>query len=1291
MSQKMTREFTQDISGSSGKSAAQPTQFHTPNTIRSRARLKLLYAISAGPVEGMAAGAASLKLDGVPVGDATSNALNIGGVNWRFSHGDSDEDDAVGGDVGVMNDGFNAVEVSEPVGHRLLKDLPHSRVSPHQHTQAGDMAKLTLQFPLGLARSSDIGVVGAQVRLKFETRNPDGTWSFRAERVISEKQTSAFEIQISISFNQQYTQQRPAVRITRLNSTSTTSEVADRVVWKAISWMKADRLSYQGVSTLAVTYDAEAFGQRLPQLELSIKGRLVRVPVNYDPKVRHYDGIWNGKFKLAFSNNPAWVVFDLLTDKTWGLGLDPGLIEAFDLYELAKYNDEDVDDGQGGVEPRFLFDAVLARRVSAPELIKQICSAMHVIMFWSAGRLRFVQDRPQMPVMWITNDHVIDGKFVYAGTGQREQYSHALVSFTDPDRGGAIAVEAEMRRDVLARQGYSAKEVALLGCCRRSQARRHARWLLEKSDDRLFAVTWRAGLDYFAENPIRPGDVIRITDRMQGSFGAVGRMKLSTDSNGKVLVQISQFHKEGQALATYEAEDGSTQHDIQVTISHDQWAEDHLIAITPVGDWPKSPAVDKSIMLRSVRRGTTGFDFRITSVREVNDFQVEIQAIRHDNAAFHRIDTNLDIPARASEGLPDFTQPLPTATDVRVTQPQHVDGQDRLRDVVISWTAPLDNRVARWMISAAGPSGEEVTISAATPPQALRDLALGEWQIKIEAMDWLGRRGEGVDTRYVVQADPAQAIAPSGPMMVAGYGQLIISWDMAGQPHDAMVEVLELRSPHDITPRLIHVAAGTTVSLASSAGVMRYFKLRTRLRGGSLSALTIALEGAALAEPVGQDGQDGQDGVNGVDGQDGLDGVNGQDGVDGQRGTILGEGAVQTARWSTPAARDAVFRLTQDTPMVGDVVTLRKETKPHWAETRRFDGAAWIATTAMLSGEAIAKDTVPASRIKFDETVLASSDDGQKLTLGAVPADLITTGVLRSSNYQKNERGFHIDTAGTAELNNAIVRGVLDSAQIKSSVMVASARVIPTEDQDAFFTLENERPITYLRRTINGQDLELGPMMISSNIGQRRFQDSRKIVVACNNPTGNMAAGINNEFTRFWAKTPLITGYFNYEASGTPWGEDITHGRIKVTLKTTAGKTTAGRVLATSPIFRLDQRRGFQNRYYPDRGWLNPSLDRNKIILLPYTAGFHLSSSIRVERHVTRHASDGRSFTNRLNIRVIAGAEFLHDPAHDDDDTGLIMTCRFDFGEDFPSANNTPTKVLNGFYFTTDIDATTHA
>ena len=139
------------------------------------------------------------------------------------------------------------------------------------------------------------------------------------------------------------------------------------------------------------------------------------------------------------------------------------MIEAFDLYEIAKYNDGNVSDGKGGVEPRFLFDAVLARRMAALDLIRQVCSVMNVIMFWSAGRLRFVQDKPQEPIMWISNDHVIDGVFSYAGTGAREQYSHALVSFHDPDHAGGIAVEAEMRRDVLAKQGYAAKRLRFWG------------------------------------------------------------------------------------------------------------------------------------------------------------------------------------------------------------------------------------------------------------------------------------------------------------------------------------------------------------------------------------------------------------------------------------------------------------------------------------------------------------------------------------------------------------------------------------------------------------------------------------------------------------------------------------------------------------------------------------------------------------------------------------------------------------------------------------------------------------
>ena len=303
-----------------------------------------------------------------------------------------------------------------------------------------------------------------------------------------------------------------------------------------------------------------------------------------------------------------------------------------------------------------------------------------------------------------------------------------------------------------------------------------------------------------------------------------------------------------------------------------------------------------------------------------------------------------------------------------------------------------------------------------------------------------------------------------------------------------------------------------------------------------------------------------------------------------------------------------------------------------------------------------------------------------------MPADLITTGVLASANYVQDVSGFSIDTAGTAELNNAHIRGVLESSEIKGSVMVASSRVIPTENETAFFTLENERPITYKTRTISQQKLILGPMMVVHSSGTRRFNDGGKIILAADNPIGTVPGGINNEYTRFWARTPLIKAQFRFDAQGEPWGENITHGKIQVTLK-----TSGGRELATSPLFRLNQNRGLGNIYYTDTLWSNPKRNRAKTILLPYAHGFHHSSIIRVNREVVVHSSQNKSYTKSLSVHIGAGASFRHNTASDNDETGLMLEITFDFSEDFPTTGSQTTKVLNGFYFSTDIQATTHS
>jgi len=1214
----------QAITGQGGGKGGSPQQSFVdqPNSIRSKATARLLMALSAGPVEGLQHGAKDIRLDGVPLISPKDGSANFSGITWEMREGTSDQD------VPRL-DGFNMIETTVSV----IRTLWHGR--PVTRSGNGEAARITLRFPGGLVKQEDDGIFGATVRIAVDRRRPDGSWHRAITETIAEKQTSLFELQYLVRFEGVYDQgTSPAVRVRRLTPDSTGDKTRDRLDWVAVTWLRSDRLTYAGISTLALSLSAESTSGRLPDISVDLQGRLLRVPINYDPVKRQTTGLWNGAFKTTWSNNPAWVILDLLTDRDWGLGLSDTKIEIYDLYAISRFADEDVDDGKGKKEPRFLFDAVIARRLSASQLIRQICASIRVMMFWSGGRLRFVADKPASPVLWLTNHHVEDGTFIYTSPSANTAFSHALVTYTDIDAPGGVAVEAETNPSHLARFGYAAKEVGLIGCRRRSQARRHARWLLEASALDLHSVSWNASLDHFAENPVRPGDVVRVYDANRAEPGVTaGRfLRNAVPDKGDLPAGayiFDQLITAGSAKVDIEAANGVWVENIAVTASAVTVDGRSLSLITPdAGTWAQTPAKGGAVVVRQADDGetviaaaTAGREYRVLMVREMDGHKLEVSAIRYDAGLYDRVEKNLTLDTSASAGRRQFDLPLPAATGLSLTQPGRLPEGGTGRDLHIGWTPPTDARIAYWRLHGTGPDGELAHAEVTAPPAILRSLAPGVWTCRLVAVDWAGREGQPASSSVTIKADPVSPEPPRGAGLAPGYGQLTLIWSGNDLPEGAAVEVLEYEHKDDNEPLTISRVVGSMLILPDrTPGEDAYFRLRTRLKGGTVSDEGNMLSGAALAFPLPEDGE---------------------------RGTIMASAQVTSPAWSNEVAATAISQITGDPPRPGDVVTLSSSVSSGWAETRRFTDPQWEVTAPMLAGDQIAQGTLPASRLVLDETILKSEAATDQLTLAAVPANLITSGVMQSTSYDKGKSGFRIDTAGQAEFYSAHIRGVLEGSRIESSLLVSAVQTIPTEAGGRFITLDAPRPLRYYQRRKQNKTLTLGPVDIDVDDHSDRYGDKHKVVVAANDPIGNTVDGYNDHYAIYWAFEPRIKVTAAAGRSGEPWGQYITKARLKAKIM-----TQSGRVLAESNITDLSDKAIWKHK-------TNPLTD---YVLLHKVDGFRKGSHILISRTTAweNGTGNGRSYTNYLLVNMDLGARFSFTDGDTEGD-GLMMEFLLDF------------------------------
>ena len=1233
----------QAVHGSGGKGDDAPAYYRQPDTIRSTGTVRALCVLSAGPVFGLANGNQSLLLDGTPYADSTGN-VNVEGITWQVTTGGADQ-------TPLNHHAFNSVERAEAVGQTLLHNQPVTR------TGRAEAARLTIRFPTGLLQQTDAGIFLAGVRIRIETKLASGgAWQAVKTDAINEKQSSLFEKQYLIpapsTTGNSDTAPRFSIRVTRLTEARDDSNVRDRVDWGVVTWITHDRLSYAGLSLLAITASAEGMSGRLPRLAVEMKGRLVRVPSNYNPDTRAYNGIWDGQFVMRWSNNPAWVLYDVLVDRHWGLGIRADAIDRYDFYDLARYADELVDNGGGGSEPRFLFDAVLRRRESAAALVGRICAAVRAVVFWSGGQLRCIVDKPRDAVLRLTNAHVEDGRFVYSTATRQAGFSHAVVSFADPDSPNGVGVEAETSPALLARHGFRQHEVQLLGCQRRSQARRHARWLLETAAAGLHSISWRASIDHFADSPIRPGDVVAIYDAHRFARTAIPfRISLKNGAMWVMRPIASHFADDASLKLRYETATGWA----EVPITATDMATTGTTGITrskilpqPArgSGWPTPPLAAGVALVWNSNDSPTATSaplYRVVGLREIDRARVEVDAVLHDASKYSRIDSAAaSIGTRQGKSL-DFSTPLPIASGLVASQLKFGSG----RDIQLSWTPPLDARIAEWQLEAKGPESETRTWRVSAPPAVMIAANAGGWQFAVRAVDWTGRRGKAANLSHTVAADAITPTPPTGVSIIAGYGQLALTWTRPAATANAEVEVWEYpNATSNVGEKIASIQADSWIALGRPAGTTAYFRVRTRLAGGTVSAFSNRVSAAALALPA--------------------------DGSDGKRGSIIASKQSSHGTWRDSDAVAAIALLVSGGAVAGDLVTLWQATPSVWSETRRYDGSAWQVVDAVLSGKQIAQQSIPASRLLIDSNSLTSDSDSGALKVGSLAASHITSGTLQSSNYAADEAGFSIDMTGKAEFNDATIRGVLLGGRIEGTTLVSSIDTTPTEAGKPYVTHSVPRRLTYKTR-LHDRDthkLTIGPLIVSPDAASRRLNDARNVVLAYNDPHGAVAGeAINANFSRFWAESPKFALTLDMTRSGSPWGQNVTTGQLQVRLE-----TESGRKLAECDVIDLGR----------NRTWQNASRNTTRRHILRSLDGFATGSYVAVSRSVTQEASgQRRTFTSGISIRMEMGTIF----SYQSDTTtgeGLQMKILANF-----ATTGLTIDVTNSFYHSIKIEGAT--
>ncbi|HGG8740862.1 TPA: phage tail protein [Enterobacter asburiae] len=489
------------ITGAKGGSQKQHTPVEQPDSAQSMARCRMLLALGEGEFAG-GLDATRIFLDGTPLGNP-DGTMNFENVSWDFRPGTQTQ---------TPIPGFPAVENETTVGVSLTKATPWTRAL--SNTQI-DAVLVRIGIPGLQQQENDGDIVGTTVQYHIDLAVDGGAYSTVMTKTVTEKLSSLYELTHRINLPKASTGWQ--IRVVRDTDDSTSQMLQNKTQVQAITEVIDARLRYPHTALLYVSFNAKSFNN-IPKISCMPKGRIIRIPSNYDPIARTYSGTWDGTFKWGWTNNPAWIWFDVLTEPRFGLGrrVTPEMLDKWELYRIAQRCDQKVPDGKGGsgTEPRFMFDVYIQSQADAWQVIKDIAAGFNGMTFWGNNMFNVVSDMPAdtTKLQILTRASVV-GKPVYSSGSEKNRFSSALINFSDPDNHYQDRTTAVMFPELVRQFKFKQTQITAIGCTRESEAQRRGGWAVySNSLDSI--ITLQTGLDGFV---FVPGTVFAFADeRLSG-------------------------------------------------------------------------------------------------------------------------------------------------------------------------------------------------------------------------------------------------------------------------------------------------------------------------------------------------------------------------------------------------------------------------------------------------------------------------------------------------------------------------------------------------------------------------------------------------------------------------------------------------------------------------------------------------------------------------------------------------------------------------------------------------------
>lgn len=748
---------------------------HTPveakETSRSKQLVKIVEILSDGEVAGLANGMKSVYLDNTPVQNS-NNSYNFKNFSLQGR---------VGSQVQGVLGGFNTSEKEVSVGAQVKNNLPITRTIT-------DSKVSRLRFTIGVQSLSNIEENGDIKETEVNLAITIGG--------------TVYPVTIFGKYSSQYLQQHtfknlpPApftIKVERLTADSNSQRLQNNTVWSSYTEVIDTEFTYPNTALIGVKFDSEYFGN-IPNRTYDLLGIKVKIPSNYNPKTRQYSGVWDGTFKIDWTDNPAWVLFDIVTNKRYGLGNRLGEFGAdkWTLYQVAQYCDQLVPDGFGGREPRFTCNAWLTEQRSAYDVINDICSIFRAMPVWNGQQLTVVMDRPADPVWTYTNANVENGEFNYTFSAKKARHNAIQVEYADKDNSYERAIEYVSDDESIRRNGLNVKKITAFGCTSRGQAHRTGLWLLQTEKLETKTVTFTVGAEGLMHIP---GDIIKVADTYYAGTNIGGRV-LAVD--GKKVTLDREISISGNSYFSYISQNAKHQDIKIISVKGAEVTLDQApTGLEVYGVWSLST------------RQVTSQLFKAISVKEDAKGKYTITALQHEPQKEAIVDNGAKFEPKSTSILN-----APQISNIGViTNP---DGSVSFATDITGGNGLVKYDIKIYKDGAL----YDVRLGQSSPNISFDDLENGEYTVVIQIKNEKGQLlGERTQT-FVIDKPPA----PTGVIVTGGLGNITIEWDWINEATSTEIFVSET---DDIkTAKLLAKVNSRTYTHEVGAKQVRYYWLR---------------------------------------------------------------------------------------------------------------------------------------------------------------------------------------------------------------------------------------------------------------------------------------------------------------------------------------------------------------------------------------------------------------------------------------------------------------------------------